>query len=70
METLARRLSEDERVTSEVEGLQRALDESYAHFRANALAEWNRRHPDGDPSDACVRVRIRRTRPQRLALTR
>ena len=63
-------MREDERVTSEAEGLQRALDESYAQFRANAMAEWQRRHPDGDPSDACVRVRIRQTRAQRALATR
>ncbi len=57
-------MSESEQVTGEVERLQQALDESYAKFRANALAEWQRRHPEGDPSDACVRVRIRQIRPQ------
>ena len=58
MKTLARRVSEDGHATSEVQGLRRALDQSYAQFREKALAEWQRRHPNGDPSDACVRVHI------------
>ncbi len=58
MKTLARRVSKDEHQAGEVQGLQRALDKSYAEFREKALAEWQRRRPSGDPSDACVRVRI------------
>ncbi len=56
MKTLTRRVSENE--AGEVQGLQRALDKRYAEFREKALAEWQRRRPGGDPSDACVRVRI------------
>lgn len=51
-------MTENEDAASEVEGLRRALDKSYAQFREKALAEWQRRRPDGDPSDACVRVHI------------
>ncbi len=58
MKTLARRVSENEHEADEVQGLQRALDKSYAEFREKALAEWQRRRPGGDPSDACVRVHI------------
>lgn len=51
--------------SSEVQGLRRALDRSYAQMRERALAEWQRRRPANDPSDACVTVRIRGTvRPQ------
>jgi len=58
MKTLGRKLSESERRTSEVQGLQRALDKSYAQLRERAQAEWQRRCADRDPSDACVCVRI------------
>ena len=58
MKTLARRLSESEHAASEVQGLQWALDKSYAQLRERAQAEWQRRCAGRDPSDACVRVRI------------
>ena len=58
MKTLARRLSESEHAASEVQGLQWALDKSYAQLRERAQAEWQRRCADRDPSDACVCVRI------------
>jgi hypothetical protein len=58
MKTLVRRLSESEHATSEVQGLQWALDKSYAQLRERAQAEWQRRCADRDPSDACVCVRI------------
>ena len=61
MKTLARRLSESERTGSEVQGLQRALDKSYAQLRERAQAEWQRRCAGRDPSDACVCVRIGQT---------
>ena len=58
MKTLVRRLSESEHTGSEVQGLQWALDKSYAKLRERAQAEWQRRCADRDPSDACVCVRI------------
>jgi hypothetical protein len=58
MKTLARRLSENEHATNEVQGLRRALDQSYAQLRERAQAEWQRHYAGRDPSDACVRVRI------------
>jgi hypothetical protein len=58
MKTLVRRLSESEHATNEVQGLQWALDKSYAQLRERAQAEWQRRCADRDPSDACVCVRI------------
>ena len=58
MKTLARRLSESEHAASEVQGLQWALDKSYAQLRERARAEWQRRCGGRDPSDACVCVRI------------
>ena len=58
MKTLARRLSESEHAASEVQGLQWALDKSYAQLRERAQAEWQRRCAGHDPSDACVCVRI------------
>lgn len=58
MNKLVSKGSGTEGATSEVEGLQRALDASYSEFRERALAEWQRRYPSGDPSDACVRVHI------------
>ena len=58
MKTLARRLSESEHAASEVQGLQWALDKSYAQLRERAQAEWQRRCAGDDPSDACVCVRI------------
>ncbi len=66
MKTLARRGSGNEHAAREVEGLQRTLDESYSQLRERALAEWQRRYPQGDPSDACVRVRIGQHRQQTL----
>jgi hypothetical protein len=68
MKTLARRLSEDDHATSEVQSLRRALDKSYAKLRERAEAEWQRRCAGRDPSDACVRVRIGQNRRQQ-ALT-
>jgi len=58
MKMLARRLSESEHAASEVQGLQWALDKSYAQLRERAQAEWQRRCAGRDPSDACVCVRI------------
>ena len=58
MKTLARRLGESEHARNEIQGLRRALDKSYAQIRERAQAEWQRRYAGGDPSDACVRVRI------------
>ena len=58
MKTLVRRLSESEHTASEVQGLERALDKSYAQLRERAQAEWRRRCAGRDPSDACVCVRI------------
>ncbi len=51
-------MTENEDAASEVEGLRRALDKSYAQLREKALAEWQRRYAGRDPSDACVRVHI------------
>jgi hypothetical protein len=58
MKTLVRRLGESENAAREVQGLQWALDKSYAQLRERAQAEWQRRCADRDPSDACVCVRI------------
>jgi len=58
MKTLVRKLSESEHAASEVQGLQRALDKSYAQLRERAHVEWQRRCAGQDPSDACVCVRI------------
>lgn len=68
MKPSARKANESEHEAGEVQGLQRALDKSYAQFRAKALAAWQRRHPSGEPSDACVRVQIAPNARQR-ALT-
>ena len=68
MKTLARRLSENDHAASEVQSFRRALDKSYAQLRERAQAEWQRRCADRDPSDACVRVRIRQD-GQQQALT-
>ncbi|HXA09738.1 MAG TPA: hypothetical protein VNW28_07125 [Chthoniobacterales bacterium] len=59
MKTLARRSSGNKNTADEVEGLRRVLDQSYAQLRERARAEWQRKHSDLDPSDACVRVCIR-----------
>ena len=58
MKTLVRGLNESEHAASEMQGLQWALDKSYAQLRERAQAEWQRRCADRDPSDACVCVRI------------
>jgi hypothetical protein len=58
MKTLVRKLGESKHAASEVQGLQWALDKSYAQLRERAQAEWQRRCADRDPSDACVSVRI------------
>lgn len=39
-------------------GLERAIDLSYQRLVGTARAEWERRFPGKDPSDACVKVRI------------
>lgn len=49
-------MTENDYAASEVEGLRRALDKSYAQLREKALAEWQHRYAGRDPSDACVRV--------------
>jgi hypothetical protein len=64
MKSLPSKTGQNRPATGEIEGLQRVLDQSYARFRASALSEWQRRHPHGDPSDACVRVRIGQSTPQ------
>ncbi len=56
------------RYSEQTQGLRRALDRSYAQFRERARAEWERRNPNGDPSDACVQVRIEDPRLPKLAL--
>ena len=66
MKTLARRASGNENAANEVEELRRTLDKSYAELREQARAEWERKHAGHDPSDACVRVRIRRSGPPAL----
>ena len=66
MKTLARRESGNENAANEVQGLRRALDKSYAELREQARAEWERKHAGHDPSDACVRVRIRDDRQPAL----
>jgi len=69
MKTLVRRLSESEHAAREVQGLQRALDKSYAQLRERAQAEWQRRCAGRDPSDACVCVRIRQSARQHVLTT-
>jgi hypothetical protein len=41
-----------------IEGLQRAIDNSYRRLREKARHEWESRFAGNDPSDACVSVRI------------
>ncbi|CAN5507706.1 hypothetical protein BH20VER3_BH20VER3_23850 [soil metagenome] len=60
MKTVARRLTVGGMTASEVRGLGQALDCCYAQLRERAQDEWQRRHPEPDPSDACIRVRIGR----------
>lgn len=43
----------------ETVALMRNLDAVYERLRQRARAEWLRHHAGGDPSDACVSVRIR-----------
>ncbi len=59
MKTLARRSGGNKNTADEVEGLRRVLDQSYAELRERARVKWQDKHSDPDPSDACVRVRIR-----------
>jgi len=66
MKTLVRRWSESEHTANEIQGLQRALDKSYAQLRERAEAEWQRRCAGRDPSDACVCVRIRQAARQHV----
>jgi len=42
-----------------IEGLQRAIDNSYGRLRETARYEWESRFASKDPSDACVSIRIR-----------
>jgi hypothetical protein len=44
-----------------VEGLKRAIDNSSRRLLESAREEWERRFAAGDPSDACVSVRIKST---------
>ena len=41
-----------------VAGLERALDRTFDRLRQNARRQWERQFPRGEPSDACVTVRI------------
>ncbi len=41
-----------------IEGLQRAIDNSYWRLRETARHEWESRFASKDPSDACVSIRI------------
>jgi len=41
-----------------IEGLQRAIDNSYRRLRETARQEWERRFGGKDPSDVCVSVPI------------
>jgi hypothetical protein len=47
-----------------IEGLQRAIDNSYRRLREKARHEWESRFASNDPSDACVTVRISSARIQ------
>ncbi|MEO7168175.1 MAG: hypothetical protein ABI787_07915 [Spartobacteria bacterium] len=67
MNTLARAGKWSEGRAQGVQELKQVLDQSYAKMRSEACREWQRRHPHGDPSDACVRVRIAGNGPQLLA---
>lgn len=40
------------------DGLKKVLEKRYGRIRRSAGAEWDRRFAGGDPSDACVSVRI------------
>ena len=42
----------------EAQGLRRALDRVYVRIRERARTEWELHHRGGEPSDACVSVRI------------
>jgi hypothetical protein len=41
-----------------VEGLQRALDNSWRRLREKARVQWESQFAGSDPSDACVRVSV------------
>jgi hypothetical protein len=58
MKTLARRGNGNRNAADEVQKLQEVLDKSYAQMRERACMEWQDRCAGGDPSDACVQVRI------------
>ena len=42
-----------------IEGLQRAIDNSYRRLRETARHEWESRFAGKDTGDACVSIRIR-----------
>ncbi len=67
MHTLARQGTWTEGPAKGVQELKQALDQSYTKMREHACREWQRRHPDGDPSDTCVRVRVAQDNPRFLA---
>ena len=60
MKTLARTEDGNRDAVDEVQKLQEALDKSYAQLRERARMQWQQHRAGGDPSDACVHVRIGR----------
>ena len=59
MNSLARKQSGQPHAASDIETLRAILDRKYAQLRERAEAEWKRRHLGAEPSDRCIRVRIR-----------
>ena len=60
MKTLARGGNGNRDAVDEVQKLKEALDRSYTQLRERARTQWQQRCAGGDPSDACVHVRIGR----------
>ena len=46
-----------------ISGLRNALDVNYTRVLESARNQWERHFADGDPSDACVSVRISSGKP-------
>ena len=59
MNSLARKQIGQPQAGADLESLRAILDRKYAQMRERAEAEWKRRHLESEPSDGCVRVRVR-----------
>ena len=56
---ICRRMSTQNPALAEIKEFDKSIGQAYEKLVRTARVEWERRFPGGDPSDACVSVRIR-----------